>query len=141
MKRMHSSGVRDLRKALRSAIEAYNSSIHTTTGFSPLEAEQPENFSSVYLSIEKKRYDQKEKYLKEYQRLNNTFKVNELVRRRLPKLPFSKEATERFSAEIYRISSIKLTEPLYSYELSELESDIALPGTYTVFDLIPDRHG
>ncbi len=135
--RIHSSGERDLKKAFDAAIKTYNSTPHSLIKLTPDQAELPENFAKVYFALENHRYGIEDKYISEVEKLNSIYKINDLVRRRLPKQPLEKEATDRFSEEVYRISGVRQTEPLNSFTLSQLDTDIQLPGSFTVFDLIP----
>ncbi len=51
--KIHATGERNLPTALRAAIQTYNSTVHTTTKFTPIEAEKPHNQVQVLLNIEK----------------------------------------------------------------------------------------
>ncbi len=134
--RIHATGERNLKKALHSAVQTYNSSIHTTTNFTPYEAEKPENQDVVLLNVEKKRHKFLAKYYRDYERLNNKFKVGDIVRKKLPKDPFRKEAEDLFSPEQYRVAAIVPSGPMVGYKLQQLGSNVIIPGSWSPSQLL-----
>ncbi len=51
--KIHAMGERNLPIDLRAAIQTYNSTVHMTTKFTPIDAEKPHNQAQVLMNIEK----------------------------------------------------------------------------------------
>jgi len=136
LKRIHATGERDLQKSFNAALSGYNKSENTLTKVPPEDGDKKENFEKIFLSLEKRRYGILEKTLKESDKLNKILKVGQLVRKRIVKVPFAKESTDTWTSELYQITDILLTEPLFSYKLADANTNIGIPGTYTFFDLL-----
>ncbi len=134
--RIHATGERNLKKVLHAAVQTYNSSIHTTTNFTPYEAEKPENQDDVLLNIEKKHHKFLAKYYRNYERLNNKFKVGDIVHKKLPKDPFHKEAEDLFSPEQYRVASIVPSGPMVRYKLQQQGSNVIIPDSWSLSQLL-----
>lgn len=130
-------GVPYFKAALTAVLKSYNSTPHTVIGLAPIEAALPENFARVYSNLETERYRQKSLHAPVAVKLNSKLHLGDIVRKRIVAAPFEKEVEQKYSQEKYRISDIKLTEPLFSYKLADLTTDLILPGTYTYFQLLP----
>ena len=128
--KLHYSGLRDLKEALAHAVNAYNGSVHSSHGLSPLEAEKPENLSVVLQKSEQKRYATYNKYLKKIEKLNRQFKIGQEVRIKLARPSFAKESTDYFSTETYEIIGIVPSGPLKGYKLREKNSTGIVPGSF-----------
>ena len=134
LKRVHVTGEHDLSRALKGVIASYNSSIHSTIKTTPDKAE--ENVDHVRHQLQLREEHYLSRYLREFQKLNNIFKIGDLVRYKLPKPVFAKETDDYFSEEVYRISKIKPSTPMRGYQLSDLNSDFIQPGTFTADQLM-----
>ena len=95
----------------------------------------PTNHAAVLDNIEHKRYKEQDMYAKAFEKLNQTFSVNDMVRIKTPKTPFSKEG-QVFSDEIYVVVDIVYTEPVRSYKLKELNSEVIVPGSFLPMQLL-----
>ncbi len=136
LQKIHLTGERDLKKALASAVQSYNSSVHTITKFTPNQAEREENQDSVLLNIEKRQHQILAKNYHHYDRINEQFKVNDIVRTKLPRDPFAKEAENLFSTELYRIANIVQSGPSKSYKLEDTTSNVIIPGSWLAYQLL-----
>lgn len=63
--------------------------------------------------------------------MSKKFKVNDRVRVRLPKGPFTKSNEPRWSSDIYSIIDIYSSWPTPSYKLQSINNGTSLPGTFT----------
>ncbi len=106
------------------------------TNSAPYEAEKPENQDDVLLNIEKKHHKFLTKYYRNYKKLNNKFKVGDIVCKKLPKDPFHKEAEDLFSPEQYRIASIIPSGPMVGYKLQKLGSNVTIHGSWSLTQLL-----
>ena len=127
---IHEGGERNLTRALKAAVEGYNNSVHLSHNFTPLEAEKQENHMTVLANLQKKRDYFLNNYWKEYNRLNKQFAWGDIVRYKLPVLPFTKEARQHFSTDRYRIDKIIHTHPVKSYKIAELDTGAIVPGSF-----------
>lgn len=136
LKRVYANGERNLSKALKGIVHAYNSTIHSSHGLSPNEAEIPENIAKVVNNLEKKRDYFYTRYMEAYHNINSQFKLGDIVRFRLPVAPFTKEARIHFSEDKYQIVSVIPTAPVRSYKIAEIKSNAIVPGSYLPEQLI-----
>ena len=136
MVKAHADGLRDVKKAISFAVLSYNSTPHSTHKLPPNTAHLPENFSKVHSALEKRRNYFFDKYISDFEKLNNRFSLESLVRYRLPRLPFTKDSEPHFSEKVYKIVSIVPSEPLKGYKLAEINSDVTLPGSFLPDQLI-----
>ena len=128
---IHENGERNLTKALKASVEGYNNSIHLSHDLTPLEAEKQENYGIVLNNLQQKRDYFLNKYWKAYSQLNKQFVLGDIVRYRLPVLPFTKEARQHFSSDPYRIVKIIHTNPVKSYKIAERDnSQVIVPGSF-----------
>ena len=127
---IHENGERNLTKALKAAVEGYNNSIHLSHNLTPLEAEEQKNYGVVLNNLQEKRDHFLNKYWKAYNQLNKQFDVGDIVRYKLPALPFTKEARQHFSSDRYRIVKIIHTHPVKSYKIAELDTGAIVPGSF-----------
>lgn len=132
---MRKAGHTTLKPSLEAAIAAYNETPQTTTGIKPNDAHKPEFRNAVNKVLEKKRGKTIDKYAPEIERINQQTVVGDLVRIRLDKLPFEKEATESWSIKLYRVSKVAQSSPLLSYRLVDTVTGSELPGTFTYLDI------
>ena len=130
LKRVHANGERNLSRALKGIVEAYNSTVHSSHGLSPNDAEIPENIAKVVNNLQKKRDYFYTRYINAYQKLNRKFKVGDIIRFKLPVTPFAKEARAHFSNEKYRIVTIIPTTPVKSYKIADINTNAIVPGSY-----------
>ena len=136
LSRIHSTGERDLAKALKAATDSYNGSEHTLTKTTPNDAGNPDYFAQVYNNMERYRNGFLDRYLMGYDKLNKEFALGQAVRYRLPRLPFQKESEEHFSADLYEISRYVNSEPVKGYKLKDRTTGVELIGSFLGNQLI-----
>lgn len=135
LKRQHEEGQRDLKKALKIAVDTLNNT-PADVNLTPEEAAKPQNFATVTFRRQKRRIDTRHSYRNQYEKLNAIFSVGAKVRRRIfDQSLYRKEAVPKWSRSLFTIREIIPSEPLLSYRIVD-EKDRVQPGTYTVFDLI-----
>jgi len=137
--RIHSTGERNVVKALKGALESYNNSVQSELAdLTPNQASRPENTGEIIRYRTDKRYELLRKYRKQFQRINTRFKLNQLVRIVQPKTAFTKESalSGPSSAEVYRIVKIIPSAPTFGYKLARISDEDIVVGTYTAEQLI-----
>ncbi len=136
VQKIHLNGERNFKVALQAAVDGYNKTQHSVTKIPPDLAADPENQALVVNNIENARNKILDRNYEKYHNLNNKFAIGDLVRRKLPKPPFTKESEDLFSDQIYRIDRFVHTGPIRGNRLQDLNSGVLLPGSYTPDQLL-----
>lgn len=136
LSRAYEDGGRDLKEALKGVIETYNNSMHTKMGLSPLDAEKDENRIEVLDNRARETNKFLASHYKAFEKYNKQLKVGSIVRVKLPKGLHDKESKPRFSDDLYRVIKIRPTGFLNGYVLSPLDTDIIMPGSYAISQLL-----
>jgi len=114
--------------AIDKIIKAYNSEVHSSTGFAPIDV-KPKHYSEIAQRLYEKVANRKTK--------PPAFKINQAVRisqKRLVTKTFSKSYDLQWSPEIFYINSYHTLKPIVSYILRDSENSV-LNGTFVEQDL------
>lgn len=133
LSKMLAEGIKDLAPALKAAVSAYNTSVHSRlNNLTPKEAAKPENRMKIIDFRRIQNIKTMDKHFRQIENINSKFKVGQLVRYKTPTPDFTKETAENalFSEEIYRITKIVPSFPTFGYKIAPLNSDVSLPPTF-----------
>jgi transposase InsO family protein len=130
----------DLSTAVQRVVESYNRTVHSTTGMTPLDAEKPENLARLQETMQRKRFDNLARHLKQFERMNfhsGVRGVGSLVKIKKPKSAFGKESQLNYSEKLFRVVKIVHSSPAISYQLADLHTNVIVPGSFTSNQLLP----
>lgn len=135
--KMRDDGISDLRKALKDALSSYNNSVHSRlASLTPMEAGLSENLGKVIRFRVDSRGKLEEKYFDQFEKMNERFKVGQLVRFKVQKPMMAKESEDLFSDEIYKIIEKDDSSPISAYKLQALSDGFILKGNFLPESLI-----
>jgi len=101
---------------LPEVLKTYNNRIHRTIGMTPVEASDPQNSAEVFLRLSQKKSKSKTK------KHAPKFSVGDFVRISRQKGVFEKGHEYNFSYEVFKISKVKVTDPI-TYLLVDWNDD------------------
>ena len=130
----------DLSTAVQRVVDSYNRTVHSTTGMTPLDAEKPENLARLQETLQRRRFDNLARHLKQFERMNfhsGLGGVGSLVKIKKAKSAFGKESQLNYSENPFRIVKIVHSSPAISYQLADLHTNVIVPGSFTSNQLLP----